>query len=107
MDDFNREVLHIEVDTSINSQHLVRVFEQIKRDHGLPQVVRSDNGPNFWARRSPAGSRPMASHCSTSNRESRTRTPSSSASIVPSARKCSTGTCSPVSTTFAKPPTGG
>ncbi len=47
MDDFNREVLHIEVDTSINSQRLVRVFEQIKRDHGLPRLARSDNGPEF------------------------------------------------------------
>ncbi|UIE41730.1 IS3 family transposase ISXac4 [Xanthomonas citri pv. punicae] len=47
MDDFNREALHIEVDTSINSQRLVRVFDQMKRDHGLPQVVRSDNGPEF------------------------------------------------------------
>ena len=47
VDDFNREVLHIEVDTSINSNRLVRVFEQLKRDHGLPQVVRSDNGPEF------------------------------------------------------------
>ena len=36
IDDFNREVLHIEVDTSINSNRLVRVFEQIKHDHGLP-----------------------------------------------------------------------
>jgi putative transposase len=47
VDDFNREVVHIEVDTSINSHRLVRVFEQLKRDHGLPQVVRSDNGPEF------------------------------------------------------------
>ncbi len=47
VDDFNREALHIEVDTSINSHRLVRVFEQIKRDHGLPQIVRSDNGPEF------------------------------------------------------------
>ncbi len=45
--DFNREVLHIEVDRSINSLRLIRVFEQLKRDHGLPQVVRSDNGPEF------------------------------------------------------------
>jgi len=45
--DFNREVLHIEVDTSINSLRLIRVFEQLKQDHGLPQVVRSDNGPEF------------------------------------------------------------
>lgn len=47
VDDFNREVLHIEVDTSINSLRLIRVSEQLKRDHGLPQVVRSDNGPEF------------------------------------------------------------
>ena len=47
VDDFNREALHIEVDTSINSSRLVRIFEQLKRDHGLPQVLRSDNGPEF------------------------------------------------------------
>ena len=47
VDDFNREALHIEVDTSITSARLVRIFDQIKRDHGLPQVLRSDNGPEF------------------------------------------------------------
>jgi len=47
VDDFNREALHIEVDTSISSARLVRVFEQLRRDHGLPEVVRSDNGPEF------------------------------------------------------------
>ena len=47
VDDFNREVLHIEVDTSITSVRLVRIFEQIRRDHGLPQVLRTDNGPEF------------------------------------------------------------
>ena len=26
---------------------LIRVFEQLKRDHGLPQVLRTDNGPEF------------------------------------------------------------
>lgn len=47
VDDFNREVLHIEVDTSINSARLVRIFEDLRRDHGLPQVLRTDNGPEF------------------------------------------------------------
>ena len=47
MDDFNRQALHIEVDTSITSTRLVRVFEQLRRDHGLPQVLRTDNGPEF------------------------------------------------------------
>ena len=43
----NREALHIEVDTSISSTRLVRIFEQLKCDHGLPQVLRTDNGPEF------------------------------------------------------------
>lgn len=46
-DDFNREALHIEVDTSLTSQRLVRVFERLKQDRGLPQVLRTDNGPEF------------------------------------------------------------
>jgi len=47
VDDFTREALHIEVDTSITSVRLVRIFEQLQRDHGLPQVLRTDNGPEF------------------------------------------------------------
>lgn len=47
VDDFNREVLHIEVDTSISSARLIRLFEQLKHEHGLPQVLRTDNGPEF------------------------------------------------------------
>ena len=43
VDDFNREALHIEVDTSITSQRLVRIFEQLKHNRGLPQVLRTDN----------------------------------------------------------------
>ena len=46
-DDFNREVLHIEIDTSITSERLVRVFEQLQNQHGLPEVLRTDNGPEF------------------------------------------------------------
>ena len=56
-DDFNREALHIEVDTSINSERLVRIFERLRKDRGLPQILRTDNGPEFlgeaftqWAR---------------------------------------------------------
>lgn len=47
VDDFNREALHIEIDTSITSDRLIRVFEQIKTQRGLPQVLRTDNGPEF------------------------------------------------------------
>ena len=58
VDDFNREVLHIEVDTSITSGRLVRIFERLRSERGLPQVLRTDNGPEFlgellvsWAKR--------------------------------------------------------
>lgn len=47
VDDFNREALHIEIDTSITSPRLVRVFEGLRAQHGLPQVLRTDNGPEF------------------------------------------------------------
>lgn len=46
-DDFNREAIHIEIDTSITTTRLVRVFEQLRDQHGLPQVLRTDNGPEF------------------------------------------------------------
>lgn len=47
VDDFNREALHIEVDTSITSERLVRIFERLRKERGLPQVLRTDNGPEF------------------------------------------------------------
>ena len=47
VDDFNRQALHIEVDTSITSMRLVRIFERLQAGHGLPQVLRTDNGPEF------------------------------------------------------------
>jgi putative transposase len=47
LDDFNREGLHIEIDTSITSERLVRVFKRLQQQHGLPQVLRTDNGPEF------------------------------------------------------------
>src|SRR5690606_4838281 len=47
LDDFNREAVHIEVDTSITSARLVRIFERIAQERPLPQVLRTDNGPEF------------------------------------------------------------
>jgi putative transposase len=35
------------IDTSITSARLVRVFDQLRQQHGLPQVLRTDNGPEF------------------------------------------------------------
>ena len=47
MDDFNREVIHIEIDTSITSRRLIRVFERLRLERGLPDILRVDNGPEF------------------------------------------------------------
>jgi len=47
IDDFNREALAIEIDMSLPSRRLVRVFEQLKAERGLPDVLRTDNGPEF------------------------------------------------------------
>ena len=47
MDDFNRELIHVEVDSSITSARLVSIFERIQAEHRLPQVLRTDNGPEF------------------------------------------------------------
>jgi len=45
LEDFNREAVRIEVDTSITSARLVRIFECIAQERPLPQVLRTGNGP--------------------------------------------------------------
>ena len=47
IDDFNREVVAIEIDTSLTANRLIRVFETLKLTRGLPDVLRVDNGPEF------------------------------------------------------------
>jgi putative transposase len=47
IDDFNREGLAIEIDTSLTGRRLIRVFERLRQERGLPDVLRVDNGPEF------------------------------------------------------------
>jgi len=47
IDDFNREILAIEVDTSLPSSRVIRTLEQISLYRTLPQMIRVDNGPEF------------------------------------------------------------
>jgi putative transposase len=47
IDDFNREAVAIEIDTSITAKRLIRVFERIKLYRALPEVLRVDNGPEL------------------------------------------------------------
>ena len=50
MDDFNREMLAIEVGLSIPSERVVRVLERLEEERGLPHQVRVDNAPEFIAK---------------------------------------------------------
>jgi len=54
IDDFNRKLLHVEIDTSITGKRLIRVFEFIRMERGLPETLRTDNGPEFLGDLTPA-----------------------------------------------------
>jgi putative transposase len=47
IDDFNREILHIESDLSLPAARVIRSHELLKATRGLPQMIRVDNGPEF------------------------------------------------------------
>ncbi|MGH8165557.1 MAG: IS3 family transposase [Rhodanobacteraceae bacterium] len=56
-DDYNRESLHIEIDTSLPSARVIRALDQLIEQRGAPRRLRLDNGPEFisaalkqWAR---------------------------------------------------------
>jgi putative transposase len=58
LDDFNREALGIEIDTNLPAARIVRALDQLITIRGRPQVLRTDNGPEFvgealaaWAKR--------------------------------------------------------
>ena len=51
IDDFNREALWIEVDTSLPAERVVRVLEQLLLWRGTPTRIRMDNGPELISHR--------------------------------------------------------
>lgn len=50
IDDFNRENLAMEIDTSMPSQRVIRVLERLIEYRGKPAKIRMDNGPEFISR---------------------------------------------------------
>lgn len=47
IDDYNREVLTIETDTSLPTARVIRALERIADYRGFPKMIRVDNGPEF------------------------------------------------------------
>ena len=50
VDDYSRECLAIEVDTSISGQRVTRVLDRIIELRGKPECLVTDNGPEFTSR---------------------------------------------------------
>lgn len=47
IDDYNREVLAVEADTSLPALRVTRVLEKLIFERGTPDMIRVDNGPEF------------------------------------------------------------
>jgi putative transposase len=47
IDDFNRESIAIEVDTSLPALRVIRVLERLIETRQMPHYIRVDNGPEF------------------------------------------------------------
>lgn len=50
LDDYNREALLIEVAYSIPANVMIRWLDQVAIEKGYPEMIRSDNGPEFLSR---------------------------------------------------------
>ena len=46
-DDYTRENLAIEADSSLPGQRVIRVLERVSQERGLPERLLMDNGPEF------------------------------------------------------------
>lgn len=50
VEEFTRTCLKIEVSSSINAKSVITILEALFQEHGAPQLIRSDNGPEFIAK---------------------------------------------------------
>jgi len=50
IDDCSREVLAIEIDTSLSSKRIIRTLDRVIEQRGKPSILRADNGPDFTSK---------------------------------------------------------
>jgi len=55
IDEYTRECLAIQVRRRINSNHVIEVLADAMIEHGIPENIRSDNGPEFVAKNCVSG----------------------------------------------------
>lgn len=51
VDEFTKENLALEVDRRLGSDDIVTVLDKAVEQYGVPELIRSDNGPEFAAKR--------------------------------------------------------
>lgn len=51
IDDYNRQALAMEADTSIAAKQVTQILERLVEQHGKPVAIRTDNGPEFISHR--------------------------------------------------------
>lgn len=74
INDFNRESLRIEIDTSLPSARIIRALDELVEVRGAPRRLRLDNGPDSSVQRIGSGRIAMPWNCSISNGASQPRT---------------------------------
>ena len=88
IDDFNRESLAVESDTSLPDRRLIRFFERLQLERGLPQRLRVDNGPEFLSADFVAWADSAGWSSSISRKENRIRMPTLNALTAPTGKRC-------------------